>query len=78
MPNPRKNMTAALRWPTLLVLMLTSSILSGCASTRTTATIVTDTSCEAFGPITYSASQDSRETIGEIIAHNAAWSAICD
>jgi hypothetical protein len=37
---------------------------------------VTDTSCLAFEPITYSG-KDSKETIEQIRGHNAAWDAIC-
>ena len=36
-----------------------------------------DTSCTAFGPITYSAAGDTRETVTQVRAHNAAWTALC-
>ncbi len=48
-----------------------SLLLTACQST------VVDTSCTAFHPITYSASQDSEATKQQIRGHNAAWSALC-
>lgn len=33
--------------------------------------------CEAFRPITFSASQDSPATIMQVREHNAAWKAAC-
>ena len=60
-----------------LLLLGTMLTLSACQTTRTTGTIV-DTSCSAFRPITYSASQDTPETVAEIRAHNRAFAALCD
>lgn len=33
--------------------------------------------CEAFRPITFSAAQDSPDTIRQVREHNAAWQAAC-
>ena len=41
-----------------------------------TPTSVTDVSCSAFEPIHYSRT-DTEETRRQIVAHNAAWDAIC-
>ncbi len=49
-------------------------LLAGCATTTPTA--VTDTSCLALEPITYSI-KDTPETIAQIRAHNAAWDTLC-
>jgi len=46
-------------------------LLAGCAGQ------VVDTSCAAFQPITYSASQDSEPTKAQIRGHNAAWQRLC-
>lgn len=48
--------------------------LAGCATT--TPTFVTDTSCLAFEPITYSR-RDTPETIKQIKGHNAAYDSLC-
>ena len=48
------------------------ALLAGCAATS-----VVDTSCTAFQPITYSASQDSETTKAQIRGHNAAWKKLC-
>ena len=61
--------------PKLLLLGLMLTTLTAC--TTLTTGIVTDTSCEAFVPITYSASQDTPETVAEIRAHNRAFQALC-
>lgn len=45
-------------------------LLAGCGRT-------VDTSCTAFGPITYSAGADTKETILQVRQHNAAWTALC-
>jgi len=47
-------------------------LLAGCAGRGPV-----DTSCTAFQPITYSASQDSEPTKAQIRGHNAAWSKLC-
>lgn len=50
-------------------------ILAGCQ----TSTTVTSESCLIFAPITYSASQDSAETVRQIRDHNAVWDSLdCD
>ena len=66
-------MTGALPKLLLLGTMLT---LSACTTTHTTG-IVIDTSCSAFKPITYSASEDTPETVSEVRAHNRAFTALC-
>ena len=48
-------------------------LLASCATGPT----VVDTSCAAFQPITYSASQDSEATKAQIRGHNAAWKKLC-
>ncbi len=50
-----------------------ASLLLAAACTPT----VVDTSCTALVPITYSAKNDTPETVRSIRQHNAAWSAIC-
>lgn len=71
MPNSRN---ASRRLP-LLVLMLMSLPMAGCA-TLGSATRYLDTSCEAFRPITYS-SQDTSETVSEVRAHNRVYDRLC-
>lgn len=56
---------------TRLIVIFASILLVGCAPQ------VVDTSCTAFTPGTYSASQDSEETKAWIRGHNAAWLSIC-
>ncbi len=48
-------------------------LVTSCASD----TRVIDTACTAFGPLTFSR-VDTPETVNEILAHNAAWEALCD
>lgn len=55
-----------------LSLLAAALMIQGC----TTHTVVTDTACTAFQPITYSI-QDTAETVGQIRAHNRAWDALC-
>ena len=69
-----KNSAGALRWPTLLALTTTLSLM-GCA-TLGSGTRYIDTSCDAMRPITYS-SRDTPETKAEIKAHNRAYDALC-
>jgi hypothetical protein len=38
---------------------------------------VVDTSCSAFGPITYSAARDTEATVTQVRQHNAAWMKLC-
>jgi len=57
-----------------LLAVLLSTILTACATTRET---VTDTSCGAFEPITFSAARDTPETVAQIREHNAAFDALC-
>jgi len=55
----------------MLGVMLT---LTACLTTNTT---VTDVSCLAFKPITFSGSKDTQQTIKEVREHNAAWDELC-
>jgi hypothetical protein len=55
----------------LAVMCLT--ILAACQTIPTTGTDL----CPAFAPITYSAKNDTSETVRQIREHNAAWQAIC-
>jgi len=48
--------------------------LSGC---ETTQTIVIDSTCEVFWPISYSASQDTPQTVEQVRRHNARYLAVC-
>lgn len=48
--------------------------LTACGTTAATGT---DTACLAFQPITYSASQDTPETVRQVREHNAAYDAVC-
>lgn len=56
--------------PALLCALM---MLIACVPTLTTAT----TACRAFKPITYSAAQDTPETVQAVREHNAAWDALC-
>lgn len=47
-------------------------------SCQTPITATNDTACLAFSPLSYSASQDSPETVREIREFNASWRAICE
>ena len=55
----------------IIAIIILSFGLMGCGKT------VIDTSCTAFKPIRYSASNDTPETVQEVREHNAAWTAIC-
>jgi outer membrane murein-binding lipoprotein Lpp len=55
----------------LTAIIVSVLLLAGCAGQ------VVDTSCTAFQPITYSASQDSEPTKAQIRGHNAAWQRLC-
>lgn len=52
-------------------IIVSALLLAGCGGR------VVDTSCTAFQPITYSASQDSEQTKAQIRGHNAAWQRLC-
>lgn len=54
-----------------IAILVSALMLAGCAGR------VVDTSCTAFQPITYSASQDSEPTKAQIRGHNAAWQRLC-
>ena len=61
---------------TLAFALLSMATLAGCSLlTPTIATV--GTACSSFRIITYSASQDSTETIRQLREHNAAWRAVC-
>jgi hypothetical protein len=57
-----------------LALLAVLSALTGCQTTTPTA--VTDTSCLAFEPITYSR-KDTALTSGQIRQHNEAFRSLC-
>ncbi len=57
-----------------LAMLAALSILAGCQTT--TPTSVTDTTCLAMEPITYSR-KDSALTTTQIRQHNAAFKALC-
>jgi hypothetical protein len=57
-----------------LLAVLSIIALAGCT---TTATTEIGPACLGLGTITFSASQDSPETIRQIREHNAAWRALC-
>ena len=59
----------ARRW-----LLVAPLIAAACAPIPSTAT---DSACLAFAPITFSGTSDTPETIRQIRAHNAAWTALC-
>ena len=61
----------------LTLAVLSATILTGCATIRTTA-MRTSGACVAFSPITFSAKGDTRATIAQLREHNAAWEAICE
>ena len=60
----------------LATLLLGSIVLTGCGTTTRIVETKT-TACIGFQPITYS-SRDTPETIEQIVAHNAAWDAVCE
>lgn len=53
------------------LLMLT---LTGCMTT--TASVVTDSSCDVFQPILWS-QLDTAETVQQVVEHNAVYSELC-
>jgi hypothetical protein len=54
----------------IVTVVCASLVLASC--TRTV-----DTACTAFMPITYSAANDTAETVTQVRGHNAAWVALC-
>lgn len=58
-------------------LLLVWTILAmGCATTQTTAT--DRVACGAFSVISFSARDDSAETVRQVREHNAKWRAVCE
>lgn len=57
--------------PIRTIAIACSLLLAGCTPT------VIDTSCTNFAPITYSARDDTADTVLQVRRHNAAWDAIC-
>lgn len=55
------------------LLALSLAVMAGC---QTTASSAIDTSCGAFGPITWSRS-DTVETVHQVRGHNAAYRSLC-
>lgn len=58
----------------LVALVSLSSLLTGCQTM--TPTVVTDTSCDAYEPITWS-SKDTPETIHQVREHNKVYDELC-
>jgi len=50
---------------------------TSCATMSTTGTSKARPACSVFEPITYSLQNDTRETVKQIIKHNAAWESYC-
>lgn len=48
--------------------------LTACGTTPATET---SSACLIFEPITYSLSNDTPETVDQIVRHNAAWDSLC-
>lgn len=59
-------------WPLLIL-----SATSGCATVSTAPAVVSDY-CRIATPISYDATSDTAETIGEIEAHNSKWACVCE
>ena len=55
--------------------LLMLGVTSGCLMTGSTA--ITSDGCLIFGPIFYSSSQDTPETIKNVQSHNSAWYELC-
>ena len=60
----------------LMLVLLSAMTLTACGATRATV-MRASAACIAFQPITFSAAEDTPETIGQVRGHNAAWDAIC-
>ncbi|HKJ73831.1 MAG TPA: hypothetical protein VKA19_06915 [Alphaproteobacteria bacterium] len=60
----------------VLLTLVGTLALTGCSTIWTT-TPTTATSCIVFDPITYSAAEDSDNTIMQIRVHNRVWDALC-
>jgi hypothetical protein len=58
--------------PTTLAALLTAFLLTGCA----TDTLVTDSACRSFKPISNS-KRDTEQTRREVVAHNKVFDTIC-
>jgi hypothetical protein len=61
----QKNYT---KW--LCTTVITGALVSACTQT-------VDTFCLNYTPITYSASNDTRDTVSQIKEQNAVWSRLC-
>lgn len=55
-------------------MLVTALVLMGCSRT---VTVVIDTSCDAFKPISSSSTGDTPATLGQIIEHNAVYDQLC-
>lgn len=60
----------------LTLAVLSTMTLIACGATRATV-MRASSACIAFQPITFSARNDTPETIGQVRGHNAAWDSIC-
>lgn len=58
------------------MLIFVMLILSGCEGMPVKGD-TTRTACQVFRPITYSATQDTPETVQQVRGHNAAYASLC-
>lgn len=70
---PRRTARAGKPIAAAALAMTALLMLTAC---QTTASVGTDTSCRAFGPIGWSRG-DSVETVHQVRGHNAAWRELC-
>ena len=68
-PQTRKPMPRRLRLALTLNSLLIVPILSGCATTGTTATDI-NALCAPWRPISYSSKKDTPETVKQVRVHN--------
>lgn len=61
----------------LLALTPLALLLTGCLSMQTPTTVTIDSRCQTDKIITYSAKQDSKETVDQVRYHNASLRAVC-
>lgn len=67
-----------MKWIALgLLFALFITMLAACETTQITETESSQALCLEDGPITFSASGDTEETVRQIRNHNAAWRALC-
>lgn len=54
--------------------LLLGLLLAGC---QTDGSTLPSVACTVFQPITYSRSKDTRETVRQVVGHNASGKALC-